>query len=114
MEHITTITPKEAIGNGDLGGFTISCSCGDKATSSMVTLAQKYAIDHVAYMENKESKSPKCEKNVGGSPCGEPANNTYEFGSDVFHLCSLHANLYDQLTTGRIGFKQYYSGRGGR
>lgn len=53
--HLTTITPKAASGNGDLDGFTVTCSCGDRASWSIESMARGYARDHVAYMEAKAS-----------------------------------------------------------
>lgn len=50
MSHSTTITPKPASGNGDLDGFQVRCSCGEVASFSFLSMTQKHAADHVAYM----------------------------------------------------------------
>lgn len=48
--HTTTITAKSATGNGDLDGFTVECTCGERASFSILGMTQKHAADHIAYM----------------------------------------------------------------
>ena len=51
--HTTTITQKSATGNGDLDGFAVECTCGERASFSILSLTQQHAAGHVAYMAKK-------------------------------------------------------------
>ena len=53
--HTTSVAPKQATGSGDLDGFSVSCTCGDRATWTFECMANTYAHDHVAYMTTKET-----------------------------------------------------------
>lgn len=48
--HTTTITPSPAKGHGDIDGFRVECSCGERASFSIRSMTEKHARDHVAYM----------------------------------------------------------------
>lgn len=48
--HTATVTPKLASGPGAIDGFEIRCTCGDVASYSLESIANRYADDHTAYM----------------------------------------------------------------
>lgn len=50
VNHSVTISPKAASGNGDLDGFSTTCSCGDRSSWTFESMAKQYAADHAAYM----------------------------------------------------------------
>lgn len=55
MKYVVTIEPRPATGNGDIDGFTIRCSCGDVASSSLRVLADEYRRGHLAWHERTVS-----------------------------------------------------------
>lgn len=53
----TTITPKQATGNGDIAGFTVTCGiCGFQWTTSTEVTAQLEAVEHEAWHTNRKEQ----------------------------------------------------------
>lgn len=60
--YTVTITPKPATGNGDIDGFSITCTCGNVAGLSLKTMATQYAADHEAWHARKDAAQKRAPR----------------------------------------------------
>lgn len=60
MAHTTKIATKKSVGNGDLDGFRVTCTCGFEFTTTFELDAKTDAARHVEYMSKKTA--PKKSK----------------------------------------------------
>jgi len=63
--YTISIAPKPATGNGDIDGFSVSCTCGNVNTWSPRTMAESDAREHEAWHARKDAaqkRSPQTSR----------------------------------------------------